>query len=153
MAASTLPGARPTSRTEPAENPVSDPLPFPLPEPALVVEALTIFVRGAKIEAEVGVYAHEYGRSQPLVLDVSLELTPHPVEHIAETVNYERVVEMAKALAASGHFKLIETFAERLAYSLLDDPMVARVRVRVEKPEALAPAAEAAGVEVTLARR
>lgn len=133
--------------------PVSDPVPFPQSQPATIVESLGVFVRGARIEAEVGVYDHEFGRRQPLVLDVALELAPHPVEHIAETVNYERVIERARDLAASGHFKLIETFAERLARACLEDPMVLRAKVRVEKPEALALTAQAAGVEVTLARR
>jgi dihydroneopterin aldolase len=113
---------------------------------------LRVFVRGARIEAEVGVYAHEHGRKQPLLIDVELELAPHPVEHIADTVNYEAVIDKAKAIAATGHFKLIEAFAERLARACLEDPLVRRVQVRLEKPEALAPTAEAAGVEIVLAR-
>jgi dihydroneopterin aldolase len=44
----------------------------------------------------------------------------------------------------------VETFAEQVALSCLRDPRVLSVRVRVEKPEALAPAI--AGVEVLLQR-
>ena len=44
------------------------------------------------------------------------------------------------------------TFAEKLARVCLEDPRVSRARVRVEKPEALAPYAEAAGAEITLVR-
>lgn len=115
----------------------------------------TIFVRAVRIDVEIGIHGHEYGRKQTLVIDVDIEMpagTRGGFEHIGDTVNYERVVTTAKALAASGHFKLIETFAERLAYACLEDPLAARVRVRVEKPEALAPAAEAAGVELVVER-
>jgi dihydroneopterin aldolase len=122
-----------------------------MPAP-VTVEALKVFVRQARIEAEIGIYEHEHGRRQPLVIDVELELAPHPVEHFSDTVNYEAVIARAEALAASGHFNLVETFAGRLARALLHDGLVRRVRVRVEKPEALAPTAEAAGVEIVLSR-
>ena len=109
-------------------------------------------MRAARIEAEIGVHEHERGRRQPLVIDVELDLAPHPVEHIADTVNYETIVARAETLAASGHFNLVETFAHRLARACLQDPLVERARVRVEKPQALAPTAEAAGVEIVLSR-
>jgi dihydroneopterin aldolase len=48
---------------------------------------------------------------------------------------------------------LVETFADRLARALMSDARVIRARVRVEKPEALAPHAKAAGVEVVLEQR
>jgi dihydroneopterin aldolase len=152
MAASTWPGAPPTSSPpDRSARPLSATNPDVAPE--FAIESLKVFVRAARIDAEVGVYDHEHGRRQPLIIDVELDLAPHPIEHIADTANYEGVVNKAKALAASGHFKLVEAFAERLARACLDDPLVQRARVRVEKPEALAPVAAAAGVEIVLARR
>lgn len=112
--------------------------------------SLKVFVRGLRVEAEIGVYEHEYGRRQPLLIDVELDVAAQSCEHIADTINYETVVAHARQLAAAGHLKLIETFAERLARACLEDVRVVRARVRVEKPEALAPVAEAAGVEVVL---
>ncbi|MDR3512070.1 MAG: dihydroneopterin aldolase [Caulobacteraceae bacterium] len=127
-------------------------VPFPQAAPAVAIESLKVFVRAARIEAEIGVYDHEHGRRQPLIIDVELDLAPRPIEHIADTVNYESVVARAQRLADSGHFKLVEAFAERLARACLEEALVLRVRVRVEKPEALAPTAEAAGVELVMAR-
>ncbi len=46
----------------------------------------------------------------------------------------------------------MEAFAERLGQMCLEDERVTRVRVRVEKPLALAPEAAAAGAEITLTR-
>ena len=129
-------------------------VPFPDPHhpPEVRVVATTVFVRALDVEAEIGVYDHEHGRTQPLVVDVELTLAPARIEHIADTVNYETVVAQARELAATGHFKLVETFADRLARRLLADERLIRVRIRVEKPEALAPDAEAAGVELVLER-
>jgi dihydroneopterin aldolase len=123
-----------------------------LTAPPLAALSLKVFVRGLRVEAEVGVYDHEHGRRQPLIIDVELDLSAERCEHIADTVNYETIAAQARALAEAGHVKLIETFAERLARSCFENTRVIRARVRVEKPEALAPFAAAAGVEVTLAR-
>ena len=120
--------------------------------PSFKVEALRVFVRGLRIEAQIGVYDHEHGRGQPLMIDVQLEIAAAHCEHIADTVNYESILTMAKAVAAERHWKLVEAFAERLAESCLVDPRVDRVRVRIEKPEALAPHASAAGVEIVMTR-
>lgn len=127
------------------------PLPVPAPRP-IRQEAAKIFVRGMTIEAHIGVYDHEQGHGQPLIFDVELDVAMGEPTRLSQTINYETIVQSAKTLAAAGHVGLVETFAWRLARELLDDQRVTRVRVRVEKPQALAPDAKAAGVEVVLAR-
>lgn len=126
------------------------PLPFPAAEGPRH-EGLTVFVRGLRVEAGIGVHDHEQGRLQSLIIDVTLELAPTPVERLADTVNYETVAEAARTIAAAGHVGLVETFAERLAKACLNDGRVRRCTVRIEKPGALDGAA-AAGCEVVLAR-
>jgi len=123
----------------------------PFPASSHRREGLTVFVRGLTVEAGIGVYDHEHGRLQTLVIDVALTLDPAPVERLADTINYETVAEAARAIVAAGHVGLVETFAERLAEACLSDPRVRRAAVRIEKPGALQGAA-AAGCEVTLAR-
>ena len=119
---------------------------------SLRMESAKVFVRALRVDAEVGVYAHEHGRRQPLVIDVELDTQPVTEDQIAGAVNYELVASRARAIAACGHLKLIETFARLLAEACLEDARVTRARVRVEKPEALAPHADAAGVEILLSR-
>lgn len=111
-----------------------------------------IFVTGLKVQAEIGVYRHEIGRVQPLVVDVELDVPSAGSARLADTINYETILAAAQALAAGGHIELVETFADRLARSCLTDPRVTRARVRVEKPLALQPHAVGAGVEITLVR-
>jgi dihydroneopterin aldolase len=108
------------------------------------------FVRDIRVEAEVGVYAHEYGRTQPLLVEVELDVAPSGFEQLGDIINYEHVVEWTREVAGSGHIELVETFAHRVALACMRDPRVLAARVRVEKPEALAPAV--AGVEITLRR-
>ncbi len=114
-------------------------------------ERLTVFVKGLKVEAGIGVYDHEHGRLQTLVIDVMLDLGPVEIHGLADTINYETVAASARRIVAEGHVGLVETFAERLALHCLDDARVRAVTVRVDKPGALE-AAEGAGCELTYTR-
>src|SRR4051812_28819889 len=71
-----------------------------------------IFVPGLRLDAEIGIYAHEKGRSQPLVVDVELDVPSAGTRKLSETVNYEMVGQAARAIAAEGHIQLVEDFAE-----------------------------------------
>src|SRR5687768_6764341 len=111
-----------------------------------------VFVAGLKVQAEIGVYKHEIGRLQPLIVDVELDLPTAGAGRLADTLNYETIRQSAHAIAAAGHIGLVEAFAERLARACMSDPRVTRARVRVDKPLALAPDAVSAGVEIILVR-
>ena len=111
-----------------------------------------VFVTGVQVQAEIGVYRHEIGRKQPLVVDVELDVPTDASDRLADTFNYEAILKAAQDLAAGGHVDLVETFAHRLADRCLADPRVTRARVRIEKPLALAPHAVAAGVEIVVGR-
>ena len=118
----------------------------------LKVLTTRVFVRGLAIDASIGVYPHEQARTQPLIVDVEMDVAATGWRALSDTVNYEHVLAHARAIAASGHIGLVESFAWRLAQACLEEPRVERVRVRVEKPMALAPHAAAAGVEIVDAR-
>jgi dihydroneopterin aldolase len=141
------------------ENPLNAPAPITqtdAPSGSARITGLKVFVRALHLDVEIGIHEHEHGRAQPLIIDVELDVITSGAAtgfvHIADTLNYEVVVTKARAVADAGHILLVETFAERLVQSLLNDPRVMRARVRIEKPEALAPAAQAAGVEITAER-
>jgi dihydroneopterin aldolase len=135
------------------------PLPDPVsPDPQEATAANTrivitkVFVRGLEVDAQIGVYKHEKGRLQRLVLDVELDVAVTDWSDLSETVNYEVIAEKARRVAAEGHRGLVETFAHHLAEACFEEPKVTRARIRVEKPSALAPDARAAGVEITAVR-
>lgn len=112
---------------------------------------LSVFMRGLELEAEIGVYPHERGRAQRLVIDVEVTLKPARVGVLGDTLNYEVLASDARRLVAEGHVDLVETFAQRLASACLAHEQVLKARIRVEKPGAL-PGAAAAGVEIVAVR-
>lgn len=130
---------------------MSFPAAVPAPTPLARREGLRVFVRGLRVEAGIGVYDHEHGRLQTLIIDVTLDLGPAEVHGLADTINYETVATACRRIVAEGHVGLVETFAERLALDCLLDPRVLEVTVRIEKPGALE-AAAAAGCELTYRR-
>ena len=69
---------------------------------------------------------------------------------IDDALDYARAAERVAALTREGKFQLAETLAEHIAALLLREFPIQRVRVEVEKPEAVA---EADSVGVSIERR
>jgi dihydroneopterin aldolase len=125
---------------------------MPVSAPLSVTRRQKVLVRGLRLETCIGIHEHEQGRPQTLAIDVEIDLSDQRVESLSDTVNYEAVVHAACRISAQGHIDLVETFAERLAEACLAHDGAYRVRVLILKPGALAPDAEAAGVELILER-
>jgi dihydroneopterin aldolase len=106
-----------------------------------------VFLRDLVIEADIGIYAHEKGVMQPLVVSIDLTLDGawFGDEDIARTVDYTELAGHARELGRT-HIDLIETFAERLAARCLGLAGVLSARIRVDKPKAVPNAM--AGVEI-----
>ena len=117
------------------------------------VTATRVFVRSLEVEAEIGIYAHEQGVLQPLIVDIEVEVEAHGWRHLEDTVNYETLTAHAVAIAASGHIGLVESYARRVAEACVAEPRVLSARVRVEKPRALGLISAVAGVEISAIRR
>lgn len=118
----------------------------------MTLTAETLFVRALRLQAAIGVHAHEHGRTQPLLVDIEAEVQgAAAAERLGDTLDYDRLADAARTLATEGHVLLVEAFAARLLHACLQLPGVSRVTVRVEKPEAL-PDAAAAGVTLSGAR-
>jgi dihydroneopterin aldolase len=114
------------------------------------ITSTTVFVRGLRLEAFIGVHEHEKQHRQALIIDVEIDVAAEGWRALAQTLDYERIASHARGVAAAGHIGLVESFAERLAAACMAEPRALRVRVRVDKPEALAPDAAGAGVEIVM---
>src|SRR5260370_9172549 len=96
------------------------------------------FVRGLEVQVEIGVYPHEQGARQPLMVDIEVEVDAHGWRHLADTVNYEILVAHALAIAETGHIGLVESFAQRLPDASVGEPRALPARRRTETPRPLA---------------
>ena len=111
-----------------------------------------VFIRELRVDCVVGIYAHERERTQPLIVDVELELDTAAAAYsgrIAETCDYARVADELAAMLEFRRYELLEVAASELAAMLIGvHPIVDEVRLRLRKPEALRGRAAAAGVEI-----
>ncbi|MGB1117631.1 MAG: dihydroneopterin aldolase [Parvibaculales bacterium] len=115
-----------------------------------------VFIRDLVLPARIGIHDHEREQAQPVIInvDASVEEAVEGADAtttgtIADVVCYETLTEQIKQVLAGGHIDLVEVLAEEIAARLLTDPRIIRLRIRLEKPEAIA---EAAGVGVEIER-
>jgi dihydroneopterin aldolase len=98
---------------------------------------------------------HELG--QPFVVSVELRLDLRPAgasDDLAKTVDYGEVHRMARDIVEGESVQLVETLAERIAASALENhPPVEAVKVRVAKPHVRLGDTVLAGSAVEILRR
>lgn len=110
----------------------------------------TVFVRGLCVDAILGVNAWERENTQPVKISFAMTAdtsAPAQNDDINQALDYAKASERVAALTREGKFLLVETLAEHIAQLLLREFPTRRVRVEVEKPEALA-AADSVGVVI-----
>jgi dihydroneopterin aldolase len=96
----------------------------------------SILIRDLRVEVLIGIHRREKHVPQTVSIDLDIGIPGTAVfqsDKVADTIDYEQVALKIKALAASQHFRLVETFAERIARVLLDDFKAPWVRVSAAK--------------------
>ena len=100
-----------------------------------------IQVRDLRVEMVIGIHRREHHVRQTVSIDLDIGLPGDAVfasDKVADTIDYEQVTGAIHSLAASGHFRLVETFAERIARLLTDRFHAPWVRVSAAKLGVLA---------------
>jgi dihydroneopterin aldolase len=95
-----------------------------------------ILVRDLRVEALIGIHRRERHVRQTLSIDLEIQIpgtTVFKSDKVADTIDYEQVALKIRDLAASGHFRLVETFADRVAALLTQDLGAPWVKVSVAK--------------------
>lgn len=112
-----------------------------------------ILIRDLRVEALIGIHKRERHVAQTVSIDLDIGLPGAKVfesDQVADTIDYEQVSLRIRALAGSGHFRLVETLAERIARLLLEEFGAPWVRVSAAKIGILA---NAKLVGVTIERK
>lgn len=96
-----------------------------------------VFIEGLRIDARIGVFDHEKTGTQPLAVDLELQVDAarfHPRhDQLDEVFDYQGARAAVLAVAAGGHIHLLETFADRALVRLLAMPDVHTARIRIRK--------------------
>lgn len=95
-----------------------------------------IVFRDLRVEALIGIHRRERYVTQTVQIDLEIGVPGTAVfasDKVADTIDYEQVALRIKALATSGHFRLVETFADRIASLLMNDFGAPWVKVSAAK--------------------
>ena len=117
-----------------------------------------VFVQNLTLPARIGVHAHERAAAQKLTINLDVAVLenaaiPAPQgkqarpEKIGDVVCYEKLVQQIEQILHAAHYDLIETLADVIADALMQDKRIAKLRIRLGKPQAIA-AAENVGIEI-----
>jgi dihydroneopterin aldolase len=112
-----------------------------------------IQIRDLRVETLIGIHKRERHVAQTVSIDLEIGLPGTAVfksDKVADTIDYEQVALKIRALAADGHYRLVETLAERIARLLLEEFGAPWVKLSVAKIGILA---NARFVGVTLERK
>ncbi len=108
----------------------------------------TISLIDLEISCIIGIHPHERVKEQNLFLDINLDVDfgdSTLSDDIDETIDYTKIAELAKELAISKKYKLIESFARDLNNLFLDTfNNIQQSQITVKKPNALSNAKYAA---------
>lgn len=114
-----------------------------------------VFIHDLLLDARIGVFASEHGRTQRIRVNVDLGVAEGAGEgsdDLARVVDYSVIVDRVRAIVAAGHVRLVETLAERIAAACLEDERILSARIRVEKLDIYRDAG-GVGVEIERLRR
>lgn len=95
-----------------------------------------IFIRGLRLEAQIGIYRRERTTTQPVEVDLEIALPGDRVfttGKVSDTIDYARVAERLGQVAAATRFGLVEEMAHAFAGLILDEFAAPRVKVTISK--------------------
>jgi dihydroneopterin aldolase len=113
----------------------------------------TIFIHQLRVETRIGVYAWEQHVTQPLLIDIELELPSAKAfasDEFGDALDYAAIVKRVQSFAQDHPYRLLERFAEALADLLLTQFGAPWARVSVAK---VAPLAGVTKLGVAIERR
>lgn len=114
-----------------------------------------VYIRDLRVDAVVGIYEWERRIHQTLRLDLELGADVAGAaanDAIEDTVNYKAVAKRVIALVQESRYRLVETLAERIAETLMDEFGLSWLRLSLGKPRAVRGAQEV-GVVIERGRK
>jgi dihydroneopterin aldolase len=111
-----------------------------------------VFIRDLVMSCSIGVHAHEHDAKQRIRLNLDLDVAEGALaieDDLRNVVCYDEIISAVRRIVDTGHVRLIETLAERIAGLCLSHPRIRRARIQIEKLDVYA---DVASVGVVIER-
>jgi dihydroneopterin aldolase len=99
-----------------------------------------VFLRGLTTECIIGFIDWERRVKQTVVVDLEIPVDCRRAavtDEVADTVDYKKVAKRILAFIETSEFKLVETLAQRLALTILEEFGLEWIRLQINKPGAI----------------
>lgn len=100
----------------------------------------TVYIKGLRVQAVIGVYEWERHIRQPLVFDLEMAsdtIRAAASDQIADALDYAAISQQVITLVEASDYQLIETLAEAVANMIMQDFGVPWLRLCLSKPGAV----------------
>ncbi len=100
----------------------------------------TIFLRDMRVETTVGIWDWERKIRQTVSIDLEMGADIRRAaasDCVEDTLNYKSVAKRVQQLVGDSEFQLVETMAEKIAETVLNEFETPWIDVRVNKPGAI----------------
>lgn len=100
----------------------------------------TIYLHGLTCQSTIGVWPWEKKITQSLVFDIDLQTDISAAaksDDLQDALDYQALSDRVCEFAGNNSFDLIETLVERLAALILDEFAVKKVRIKLDKGQAV----------------
>lgn len=109
-----------------------------------------VFIKDLLVRGIIGVNDWEREKPQDILINIAISAdlsTAGETDDISDSVNYKTIAKKAQAKAETAQRLTVEALAGDIAKLCLEEPGVLKVRVKIEKPNAVR-FARSVGVEV-----
>ena len=114
----------------------------------------TVLIKDFIIYEIIGIHQNEKINKQKIIFNIVIDVNQniHPDENdLSSIVDYEKITNKLKKLANNKKYNFLESLAEDSFNEIFADKRINSVKIKIEKPEAIANA-QAVGVEVFKSR-
>ena len=114
----------------------------------------TVLIKDFIIYEIIGIHQNEKVNKQKIIFNIVIDVNQniYPDENdLSSIVDYEKITNKLKKLAQNKKYNFLESLAEDSFNEIFEDKRINSVKIKIEKPEAIANA-QAVGVEVFKSR-
>jgi 7,8-dihydroneopterin aldolase/epimerase/oxygenase len=109
-----------------------------------------LIISQLELNAIIGIHPHERVQKQPIILDLELDYDSRLAarsDQISDALDYSKIANRIQEFVIQSQFFLIETLANQIADILLTEFGVKKLRLVIQKPNAI-PQAKYAGLMI-----
>ena len=114
----------------------------------------TVLIKDFTINEIIGIHQYEKINKQKIIFNIVIDVNQniYPDENnLSSIVDYEKITNKLKKLAKNKKYNFLESLAEDSFDEIFSDKRINSVKIKIEKPEAIANA-QSVGVEVFKSR-